>query len=96
MAKTKSTTTKKLTKQIGKILIKHGPEFALGLATGIVSDFLSSDAEKRTKKSMAGKAKKGTRKKAKAKNDDSKKSSAKKGSKTKKATAKKSSAKSKK
>lgn len=63
MAKVKTKTRKVLTKQLGKLLKKHGPEIAMGIATGIVSSLLTNDAEKKAKKSMAGKAKKGTGKK---------------------------------
>ena len=64
MAKVKPKTQKVLIKQLGKLLKKHGPEFAMGIATGIVTNLLTADAEKKAKKSMAGRAKKGTGKKA--------------------------------
>lgn len=81
MAKIKSSVTKALTRQLGKLLKKHGPEIAMGVATGIVADLLTNNAKKKAKKSMAGKAKKGTGKKASSKKADKKKSSAAKGKK---------------
>ena len=74
MAKVKTKTRKVLTKQLGKLLKKHGPEIAMGIAAGIVSSLLTNDAEIKAKKSMAGKAKKGTGKKAAKKKNTTPKS----------------------
>ena len=79
MAKVKSNTQKALTRQLGKLLKKHGPEVAMGIATGIVKNLLTANAEKKAKKSMAGKAKK-----SKAKKSAKKKTTAKKAKKSKK------------
>jgi hypothetical protein len=54
MAVIKKKARRKLSKQLGKVVKKHGPEMALALVTGIVSSLAADYAGK--KKGKAGKA----------------------------------------
>jgi len=57
MAVMKKSTRKKLSKQLNKLIKRHGPEMALALVTGIVGALASDRAAKPAKK-KAKKAKK--------------------------------------
>ena len=54
MAVIKKKARRKLSKQLAKLVKKHGPEMALALVSGIVSALAADDAGKR--KDRAGKS----------------------------------------
>lgn len=57
MKKVKPDTRKKLTRQLGKLVKKHGVEFALGVATGVITDYVTNRAAKKKKNNTTAKKK---------------------------------------
>ena len=53
MALVKRKTRKKLSKQLAKLIKRHGAEMALALVTGIISNLTTDTAEKSAKKKKA-------------------------------------------
>jgi hypothetical protein len=67
MAQIKRKTRKKISKQLNKLVKRHGAERALALVTGIVSSLVTDAAEKTAKKEKSAKGEKSAKKKKKAK-----------------------------
>jgi hypothetical protein len=56
MATIKRKTRKKLSKQLRKLVTRHGPETALALVTGIVTNLAADTAKKKSGKQKAAPA----------------------------------------
>ena len=67
MAQIKRKTRKRISKQLKKLVKRHGAERALALVTGIVSSLVTDAAEKIAKKEKSAKGEKSAKKKKKAK-----------------------------
>ena len=62
MALVKRKTRKKLSKQLARLIKRHGAEMALALVTGIISNLTTDAAEKSARKKKAKSAKQPTNK----------------------------------
>jgi hypothetical protein len=75
MALIKRKTRKKLSKQLNKLVKRHGAEMALALVTGIVSNLATDAAEKTSKREKSAKKKKPAKEPAPARTREPKRSS---------------------
>ena len=75
MALIKRKTRKKLSKELNKLVKRHGAEMALALVTGIISSLAADAAEKTSKREKSAKKKKSPKEPAPARTREPKRSS---------------------